>query len=287
MNDYSKWDKLVDSDDEVEEVPRKADENREQFDELLRAEQAGAEQWLRRNIALLKKTEEEPKYSRHDAHAAPELLKNSQVPYRNVSRDEIRVLAMLLVITNFEEGETNLIRHPQILDLVRHHRWLEGDPGTLELLCRIHNLNMKQTDDKHRPPAGSPEAELDFKHRSMCLCAINTLAGPEKAKRSGGLLELINLICTPATPEAHELRLKWQKKEFGKDALFDSLFPDLKQYKDTQSTDNDWWEIWLMLAFIILIIVILGFLMVYGLPLTGSNTSTTTTPSVSDGKPEL
>lgn len=286
MNDYSKWDKLVDSDDEPQDMTRKPDENREQFDDLLREEQAGAEQWLRRNLALLKKTEEAPKYGRQDMHAAPELLKNSHVPYRDASRDDLRVLAMLLVITNFEEGQTNLTRHPQLLDLVRHHRWLEGDPGTLELLCRMHNLNMKQTDDKHRPPPGSAEADLDFKHRSMCLCAINTLAGPEKAKRPGGLLELINLICTPTTPEAHELRLKWQKREFGKDALFDSLFPDLKQYKDTNSTDSDWWEIWLMVIFIVVIIAILGFLMMYGLPLASPSTSTTT-PSVSDSKPEL
>ena len=32
---------------------------------------------------------------------------------------------MLMVLSHFEEGETNLQRHPQLLDLVRQNRWLE------------------------------------------------------------------------------------------------------------------------------------------------------------------
>jgi len=28
-------------------------------------------------------------------------------------------------LSHFEEGETNLQRHPQLLDLVRQNRWLE------------------------------------------------------------------------------------------------------------------------------------------------------------------
>ena len=32
---------------------------------------------------------------------------------------------MLMVLSHFEEGGTNLTRHPQLLDLVRHNRWLE------------------------------------------------------------------------------------------------------------------------------------------------------------------
>ena len=36
-----------------------------------------------------------------------------------------QVLSMLMVLSHFEEGETNLQRHPQLLDLVRQNRWLE------------------------------------------------------------------------------------------------------------------------------------------------------------------
>ncbi|CAE7253111.1 unnamed protein product [Symbiodinium microadriaticum] len=57
---------------------------------------------------------------------------------------------MLMVLSHFEEGGTNLTRHPQLLDLVRHNRWLEEDPGAMELLCRVHNYHMKQAEDSTR-----------------------------------------------------------------------------------------------------------------------------------------
>merc|ERR1712037_355969 len=58
-----------------------------------------------------------------------------------------------------------------------------------------------------------------------------------------------------------ELRLKWQKKDFAKDALFESLFPDLKKYsgKDGSDADGGWWEIWLMLGIMVFIIFCGGF----------------------------
>ena len=40
------------------------------------------------------------------------------------------VLSMLMVLSHFDEGETNLTRHPQLLDLVRQNRWLEELSGT-------------------------------------------------------------------------------------------------------------------------------------------------------------
>eukprot|EP00440_Ansanella_granifera_P044366 gb/GFBE01048088.1/.p1 GENE.gb/GFBE01048088.1/~~gb/GFBE01048088.1/.p1 ORF type:complete len:295 (+),score=97.24 gb/GFBE01048088.1/:1-885(+) len=294
MNDYSKWDKLVDSDDEDKEdkQQREADAAREDYAEACREEHAKAEQWLRRNMALAMKAEDEERMQR-TRHSPPELIKNSQEPMRKASKEDLRVLGMFMVINDFGEGETNLTRHPQILDFVRHHRWLEEDPGALELLCRIHNNNMKACEDKNRPALGQEEKKRDSRFRNMCLSAINTLAAPKKAGCPGGLLELVNMICTPSTPQGHEMRLKWQKKEFGKDALFESLFPDLKQFKDDDEGGDNWWEVWLMVGFIVLIIVVLGLLMVYGLPPSRPPKTTTTTSllaaaaSADVGKPEL
>jgi len=284
MNDYSKWDKIVDSDEEREKedlAQKLVNEAREDTTEKVRDEQLMVEQWLRRNLSVLLKSEDDAKYGKRDPYAAPELIQKSQLPFRKPNKEDMKVLAMLMVLSHFEEGQTNLVRHGQILDLCRHHRWLEEDPGALEFLCRLHNLNMKQSDDKGRPPPGSQETKIDGRCRSMCLCAINTLAGPAKAKCAGGVLELFNLICTPSDPNGHELRLKWQKKEFGKDALFDSLFPDLKSYKDEHdNSDNDWWEIWLMLGFIVVIIVGLGCVMYYGFPNSSKQAKTTTTTTI-------
>merc|ERR1711933_296439 len=153
--------------------------------------------------------------------------------------------------SHFEEGTTNLDRHPQMLEMCRHHRWLEEDPGVLELLCRIHNASMRKAgSDSHRTEDDPSEGKM----RSICMSGINTLAAPKKCNCPGGLLELVSQICTPTTDEGRENRKKWQKKEFAKDALFDSLFPDLKQYSDEEKSEESMWEIYLLLALIILII---------------------------------
>merc|ERR1712187_315025 len=98
-------------------------------------------------------------------------------PYRQVTKEELKVLAMLIAVSDFEEGETNLTRHPQLLDLVRHHRWLEEDPGTLELLCRVHNAHMRRSGEQK----GIPESSQDWRMRNRVLCGINTLAAPKRA----------------------------------------------------------------------------------------------------------
>lgn len=88
---------------------------------------------------------------------------------------------MLMVLSHFEEGETNLTRHPQLLDLVRQNRWLEEDPGALELICRIHNLHLNGSEEG-KPPLAPAQEKLEQRFRHMCLSTANTLAA---AKKSG------------------------------------------------------------------------------------------------------
>ncbi|CAE7293917.1 unnamed protein product [Symbiodinium natans] len=166
MNDYSKWEQLEDSEDEkVEKAEQEAAAARVEFQEECRAEQAEVERWLRRYQTLLLKAEPAPGQAsqRRDPYAPPELIKNSQQPFRKASRDDLRVLSMLMVLSHFEEGGTNLTRHPQLLDLVRHNRWLEDDPGALELLCRIHNFHMKGAEDKGLPPLAPEQEKLEHR----------------------------------------------------------------------------------------------------------------------------
>lgn len=49
---------------------------------------------------------------------------------------------MLMVLSHFEEGETNLQRHPQLLDLVRQNRWLEETKNKLLMSYSCANFLM-------------------------------------------------------------------------------------------------------------------------------------------------
>lgn len=206
------------------------------------------------------------------------------LPYRKLTKEERKVAAMLITISHFEEGCTNLDRHPQMLELMRNHRWLEEDSGTLEYLCRAHNHSMRlsgssQQNGGRRPMDGSRESKEDARIRAMCFSGINTLAGPGRCKMTGGLLELVTMICTPETDQARDLRMKWQKKEFAKDALFDSLFPDLRQYSEANA-DSGWTEMWVFIALIVVLIGMILFI-IYGpfteiLPLKSANLTNAT-----------
>jgi len=195
MVDYAKWDKL-DADSEEEPEIRKplAASFDEEDHERSRGLQEEVNQWLKREIMTLRKGPE--------GSSVPELKRQEPLPYRKVTKQEREVLAMLIAVSHFEEGQTNLTRHPELLELVRHHRWLEEDPGTLELLCRIHNDVMRRSGERHAPK----ESPHDVRMRNMLLSGINTLASPKRAECSGGLLELITRICTPENEAARDLR---------------------------------------------------------------------------------
>mmetsp|Transcript_133771 Transcript_133771/g.416072 ORF Transcript_133771/g.416072 Transcript_133771/m.416072 type:complete len:284 (-) Transcript_133771:23-874(-) len=250
MNDYSKWDKLQDSDEEREpKAPPREEEGAEQW----REDQELVERWLRKQAAQLYRCETP------DRTRPPEL--EELAPYRKATKDELKVLAMLIVISHFEEGTTNLDRHPLMLDLARHNRWLEEDPGTLELLCRVHSQAMRGTGagtGGAQPPGSSaiqPSPE-EVRMRNMCFSGINTLAAPRKAGCPGGMLELVTLICTPGSESARELRKKWEKKEFAKDAIFDSIFPNLRQYGEDSQSSGSMKEVWIVLAVLALFLIV-------------------------------
>lgn len=275
MADYSKWDKLVDSDDEVGNgAPGQSVIEEER--ETLQAGQNEMEQWLRRQISRLetdkgsrsKKPWEQPMDYGNNFGSPPEIFEDYSdvVPCKKITKEERKTLAMFLVINHFDEGLTNLDRHPQLLEFVRHDRWLENDPGTLELLCRIHNASMKRSGNKEGGPREDPN---EHRLRSMVMTGINTLAAAKRAGMAGGLLEMVTAICTPATDEARAMRKKWQKKEYAKDALFDSLFPDLKRYKENVEDGGIWKELLMFFGFI-LVLACVVILIIYS-PGTGKD----------------
>lgn len=191
----------------------------------------------------------------------------AQLPVREVTESERQVLARFLAVSHFPDGSHNLHRHVEILELGRHHRWLEEDPGCLRLLCRLHisvlksgspseeDRRMGREEKRHRSPQ---EREEDQQFQECLLCAVNMLAAPKQAKLVGGMLELVQVICTPATPQAKELRRKYEMKEFAKDALFESLFPSMAKDGKDDEDDRGWWELALFCILIIIVIAALA-----------------------------
>jgi len=264
MNDYKKWDNIEDSDEEVEKRQNRCRSYEDEAAESRRCLQAEIDNWLRRQISKLPR-DGDPTTKRLQA-SMPEIGANrtAPTPFRNVSKAEREALAMLIAVSHFEEGDTNLDRHAIMLDLARHHRWMEEDPGALELLCRVHNHVMKEGSEhggRHTREFEDPE---HHRMRNMVLCGINTLSAPKRAKCPGGLLELFTLICTPTDEASRELRRKWQTKDFAKDALFDSLFPDLRQYTDDNMDDGFGSDFWIIIVLGLLAVVgIIAFIVLY------------------------
>jgi len=176
-----------------------------------------------------------------------------------LTKEERKIVAMFCVVSHFDDGQTNLERHPQMLDLVRHNRWLEEDPGTLELLCRIQASSLKRSGKKQDGPQEDPQ---EARMRDMLVSGMNTLAGAKKCKLPGGLLEMITAICTPTTDKAREMRVKWQKKEYAKEALLESMFPELRDSRDALDDVGGWKDI-LMFAGIFLLLILIIVLMLY------------------------
>lgn len=262
---YSKWDAIEDSDEENEKRQARYKSYQNEEHESRRQQQVEVDSWLRRTISKLPR-EGDPNTKRL-RESMPEIggANRAPAPIRMVTKTEREALSMLICLSHFEEGDTNLDRHPLMLDLTRHNRWLEEDPGALELLCRVHNHVMKGEgggdNARHTREFEDPE---NHRMRNMTLSAINTLAAPKRAKCPGGLLELFTQICTPETEAARELRRKWQTKEFGKDALFDSLFPDLRQYTEDNGDDGFGNDFWIIVVLALLAVLgIIAFIVLY------------------------
>lgn len=265
--DYKKWDNIEDSDEEREGRSQIVPEHDTHDVELRKGMQERIDDWLRRQLYTLNREEAKEKdeaplrYRNPEAYAMREERK-AMKPIRKLTKEERKTLSMLIAISDFREGETNLIRHPQMLDLVRHNRWLEEDPGTLELLCRVHNRNLRAPKEGQAIPKETP---LDVEMRAKVMCGINTIAAPKGTKCPGGLLEMITLICTPETDAAREWRRKWQAKDFAKDAILESLFPEYSKGSGGDE-DDSMWEVWVLLGFLIILVLGMVYLAVYGWP---------------------
>jgi len=111
MANYKKWENIEDSEEEEEDRRRKLASLHREEQEELRQEQEDVDKWLRRQEAAIRRAADEPQ----KRLPVPEMRAPKENPYRKLTKDERKVLSMLIVVSHFEEGETNLDRHPQML----------------------------------------------------------------------------------------------------------------------------------------------------------------------------
>eukprot|EP00971_Amphidinium_carterae_P041016 805511-Amphidinium_carterae.1 len=73
-------------------------------------------------------------------------------PFRKVTREERDALAMFMVICyTGSDADTNLSRHAEMTRIILDHKWMQDDPATLELLCRVHLRVSNSKDHEQRP----------------------------------------------------------------------------------------------------------------------------------------
>eukprot|EP00403_Amphidinium_massartii_P002178 CAMPEP_0178379346 /NCGR_PEP_ID=MMETSP0689_2-20121128/4895_1 /TAXON_ID=160604 /ORGANISM="Amphidinium massartii, Strain CS-259" /LENGTH=260 /DNA_ID=CAMNT_0019999445 /DNA_START=1 /DNA_END=780 /DNA_ORIENTATION=- len=207
-----------------------------------RAQQASIDTWLKREIVKLKVAEAATSeqddwiYGSHARWIDKELASvsgdksngaiiNSR-EVRDVSSEERGALAMLMALSHFEEGSTNLHLHIEIRNHVGSHQWMEDDPGAVELLCRVHNNMLAEVRASGlQNIEDSPENEM----RKKIISAVNVLVAPGLAECSGGLREFMPQICTekPSSDITKEWKEKYHRQDYGKQAVIASLCPDI------------------------------------------------------------
>jgi len=217
MADYSKWDKIADSSDE-EDSKRKAQQREKRAAREEELEKHGQERdkidrWLKGHLTRMRRElGADP--------TVPELVKG--VKPRWLSDEERKTMAMFIAVVHHDKYDINIARHHDIINIARQNRWLEEDPGTLELLCRVQRGFLKGTGN---------EKSISMEDQSMedmLISAINTLSAPVLAGCAGGyggIYELFALIGDPKSEHAWDVRAKFMKKEYAADALFNSLLP--------------------------------------------------------------
>mmetsp|Transcript_57453 Transcript_57453/g.162179 ORF Transcript_57453/g.162179 Transcript_57453/m.162179 type:complete len:292 (-) Transcript_57453:28-903(-) len=235
MADYSKWDKIVDSDDELDKKqadPQVAPVDVEEREREVQTQEE-VDRWLKRQIAKVVRKHEPP------PGAPPEL--DDPVPIKQLTPEERRTLARFLVIAHHEKYDINIGKHHDIINVARQNRWLEEDPLTLQLLCHIHRSLLDNAGNK-----GMLSSE-DKTMEDMLVSTINTLAAPSRAgcnEGYGKIFELFALIGAPQTSSAWDVRAKYMEKQYAADAILELAFPELPvDGADETSTGSRWYGV--------------------------------------------
>lgn len=229
MADYRKFEGIGNGSDSESEDAEQVRESRERQAALddQRALHAGrkdqVDKWLKAKIRQI--------FPPQDGSGPPELDPWEDIPPRRVTDEERSALAMFLSVAHFEAHSNNLANHRDIMSIARQHRWLEEDPGTVELLCQVQRCLRSSGNSGAESVSG-----LDARMEDMVLSGLNTLAAPSRAGCSEGygkIYELFAIIGDPKTSDAWNVREKYMKKEYAAEALFESLMPK------TQTADGE------------------------------------------------
>mmetsp|Transcript_102049 Transcript_102049/g.304527 ORF Transcript_102049/g.304527 Transcript_102049/m.304527 type:complete len:292 (-) Transcript_102049:46-921(-) len=259
MANYSKWDKLEVSDDEEEKQTKERQQRlsaqAEEMEKYVEVRDE-VERWLKRHLTRM----------RRELGADPSCpeLHASGISPRFPSDEERRALAMFIAVVHHEKLKDNLSRHHDIMNIARQNRWIEEDPGTLELLCRLHRGLLQVNKDGERSISSD-----DQKMEDKLISAINILAAPPLAGCPDGygkIFELFAMIGDPKSEKAWDVKAKYMKKEYAGDALFNSMMPSEARLSGGGNDKEDYdmptppWKGLLMSCFWIGILVVLIYL---------------------------
>mmetsp|Transcript_78246 Transcript_78246/g.162483 ORF Transcript_78246/g.162483 Transcript_78246/m.162483 type:complete len:286 (+) Transcript_78246:52-909(+) len=220
------------------------------------AKKAEIDQWLKIKLRKL--------FPPIDPRAPPELDSSDQVP-RKVTDEERGVLAMFLAAADTGKNDSKSPHHRLILELAKANKWLEDDPGVVELLCQLLKLDRDGNNSKPGilDPSGMEE---------ILLNGLNTLAAPSRAgcsKGYGKIYEFFALVSNPESQRALDMRAKYSKKEFAAEAIFDSMMPSKDDHEiGSLLTFSDWCAVGL----IVVVFALLIYLAAHGTTLSSSPT---------------
>eukprot|EP00929_Paragymnodinium_shiwhaense_P012037 TRINITY_DN11862_c0_g1_i1.p1 TRINITY_DN11862_c0_g1~~TRINITY_DN11862_c0_g1_i1.p1 ORF type:complete len:323 (+),score=82.33 TRINITY_DN11862_c0_g1_i1:48-1016(+) len=232
--DYAAWAKFKDEDDDDDDDPGTSEAKRalkrslgrtscvtpyDKETEQRNKAQKDVEAWFERECQKLfeKESARAAEIRKHNGGVDVDPVKDpSKGDHVNLSRSDRQVLGAICAVSEFQGPETtNLTRYPELVEIFKAHRWLDHDPGALELLCRLHAMHQPAR-PLHRGDVDSEEA---VRFRNILVCAINTLAAAQLSGYDGGFLSLIDTLARAGTDEEKVYRRKWQMKEFADLAL--------------------------------------------------------------------
>lgn len=258
MANYRKFDDIVAADgaENNGDGPRAEAEQRERQAAAhdrraaIGAQKVGIDRWLKEKLRKI--------FPPEDPTGVPELDAWEEIPPRRVTEEERGALAMFMSAAHCGKDELNLANHHEIMEVARANRWLEEDPGTMELLCQL----LRSLRSADQPMVTRSE---DTRIEELLLCALNTLAAPPRAGCSDGygkLYEFFALIGDPKSEKALAARAKYAKKEFAAEAIFDSFLPGRGASREEEPDGRPllgFYE-WFMIIVVVALVAFLVFL---------------------------
>jgi hypothetical protein len=223
--DYSRFEAIVDSDDEpVRAADEDVEERKELFPDGFDRKLGESLQKAIADARLPPPEKDEDSHSFARASGARDTLVK-------LTADERKILVKFVEVQH-REG-TNVTRHDQIIHFLQAHPWL---------------LEQKALDGA---AAASHKEYGDAKTHLAWLQALNTL----NACAPAGPVMFFGDVCTPTTEEARDKRMKYEQSWFAKKYIVERIMGPVPEMPDDPLDNVSWYSILGLLVALIAIMV--------------------------------